>query len=133
MHNATERLRLYRLLALLLCPFANAAANPRIVPVRTNAAFSSQTSERRWSVPIKTIDGRTAYILSLEPEFDIRQRPLTLDIVLRRPGDKAGSPNLLEPNRQWHGLQPWMFNANDLALGPQKSGYGKTRTLTLKN
>jgi hypothetical protein len=127
-------LRVYALLLalLVLCPLANAAANPRIVPLQTSAAFFSAVPENRWSVLIRATDGRIAYVLSLEPEFDIGNHLVTLELVLRRSGDKANATNLLAPNERWHGLQPWMFNANDLASGPQKSGFGNTRSLSLK-
>ncbi len=62
--------RLWRhLLAVSLATLglSNATAKPRIVPLRTSATFSAQSPENRWSVPIKSPDGSTAYVLSLEP------------------------------------------------------------------
>lgn len=117
----------------LLCNAnATATARPRIVPLRTTATFSSQSPESRWSVPIKSTDGSTAYVLSLEPDFDVGHHVVTLELVLRKPGDNAEAPNLLDPTARRHGLQAYDFAANDLAQGVQKSAYGERRTLSVK-
>ena len=84
--------RLWRhLLAVSLATLglSNATAKPRIVPLRTSATFSAQSPENRWSVPIKSPDGSTAYVLSLEPGFDVGHHVVTLELLLRRPGDKT--------------------------------------------
>jgi hypothetical protein len=60
---------------------SNAAAKLPIVPLRTSVTFSSQSPENRWSVPIKSTDGSTAYVLSLEPDFDVG-RLISLGYVL---------------------------------------------------
>jgi hypothetical protein len=112
---------------------SNATAKPRIVPLRTSATFSAQSPENRWSVPIKSPDGSTAYVLSLEPDFDVGHHVVTLELVLRRPGDKTDAPNLLDPTERRHGLQAYDFAADDLAHGAQKSAFGEKRTVSLKN
>jgi len=118
---------------VVLSLFTNAAAESRIVPLQTNATFSAQSPESRWSVPIKSTDGSTAYVLSLEPGFDIGHHIITLEPVLQRPGDTTDAPNLLEPTGRWHGLQAYDFAADDLAGGVQKSALGQKRTVSLKN
>jgi hypothetical protein len=82
---------------------SNAAAKPRIIPLRTSVAFSAQVAESRWSVPIKSTDGRTLYVLSLEPDFDAGHHIVTLELVLRRPGDKTHAANLFDPTGRRHG------------------------------
>jgi hypothetical protein len=116
----------------LLCS-ANATARPRIVPLRATATFSSQAPERRWSVPIKSTDGSTAYVLSLEPDFDVGHHIVTLELVLRRPGDKTDAANILDPTGKRHGLQAYGFAADDLAQGVHKSAFGGERTVPLNN
>jgi hypothetical protein len=113
--------------------YSSAVAKPRIVPLRTSATFSSLSPESRWSAPIKSTGGSTVYVLSLEPDFDAGHHPVTLELVLRHPGDKIDAPNLLDPTRKRHGLQAYDFAAEDLAQGVQKSAFGEKRTVTLKN
>ena len=119
-------------LVAILSFVSNAVAKPRIVPLRTSATFSAQSPENRWSVPIKSTDGRTVYILSLEPDFDVGHHVVTLTLVLRRPSDKLGASNLLDPTQKRHGLQAYDFAADDLAQGVQKSAFGEKRTVSLK-
>jgi len=122
-------------IAVSLAPLgvSNAAAKPEIVPLRTSATFSARSAQNRWSVPIKLPDWSTAYVLSLEPDFDVGHHVVTLELVLRRPGDKTDAPNLLDPTGRRHGLQAYDFAADDLAQGAQKSAFGEKRTVSLKN
>jgi hypothetical protein len=113
--------------------FSSAVAKQRIIPLHTSVAFSSHSPERRWSVPIKSTDGSTAYVLSLEPDFDVGHHIVTLELVLRRPGDKTDAANLLDPTGKRHGLQAYDFAADDLAQGVHKSAFGEKRTVPLKN
>jgi hypothetical protein len=112
---------------------SNAATNPRIVPLRTNAAFSSESAKKHWTARIKTTDGRAAYVLSLEPDYSVGNHLAVLNLVLQRSGDKPDAPNLLDPTGIWHGIQPCDFVANDLAQGAQKSVFGVNRTILVKN
>jgi hypothetical protein len=109
------------------------AAQPRIIPVRTTATFSSDTLKDRWSVLIKSNGGRTMYVLTLEPDFDVGHHVVTLELALRRPGEKNGAANLLAPSGNWHGLQPYDFPATDLAQGVKKSVFGEKRTMVLQS
>lgn len=106
---------------------------PRIVPLQTTATFSSEYRGQHWSAPIKSVDGTTMYVLSLEPDFDIGRHVVTVEIVLRRPGDKDDQVNLLDPTGMRHGLQPYDFAAIDLAHGAENSAFGEKRTVSLKN
>jgi hypothetical protein len=112
---------------------SDVSAQPRIVPVGTSATFSSRSPENRWSVPIKSTDGSTVYVLSLEPDFDVGHHVVTLELVLRRSADKTDAPNLLDPTGNRHGLQAYDFAANDLADGVQNSAFGEKRKMSLKN
>jgi len=113
---------------------SNTAAKPRIVPLRTSVTFSSVSSVNQWSVPIKSTDGRTIYVLSLEPDFSVGHHLAVLTLVLRHFADKKDAPNLLDPTGIWHGIQPCDFVANDLAQGAQKSVFGgDKRTISRKN
>jgi hypothetical protein len=106
---------------------------PRVVPLKTTTTFSARSPRKHWSVAVKSTAGPAAYILSLEPDFDVGHHVLTLELALRRPGDKVDALNLLASIRNWHGLQPFDFNAMDLAEGPDKSASGKGRTIVVKN
>lgn len=112
---------------------SDAAAKPRIIPVRTSVSFSSHSSENRWSLPVKSTDGSTVYVLSLDPEFSAGHHLTALTLGLRHFGDKLDAPNLLDPTGVWHGIQPCDFVANDFANGIQKSVFGEKRILPLKN
>jgi hypothetical protein len=131
----TNRLCRFILAVSLVAPLSlvsSAATKPTIVPLRTSVTFSSQSPENRWSVPIKSPDGSTVYVLSLEPDFDVGRHVVTLELVLRHPGDKTDAPNLLDPTGRRHGLQAYEFAADDLARGMQKSACGEKRTVSLK-
>jgi len=112
---------------------ADAAAKPRIIPVRTTVSYSSHLSEPSWSIPIKTTDGSTLYILSLEQGFAVGHSLAVLKLVLRHFTDRPDAPNLLDPSGIWHGIQPCDFVANDLAKGIQKSVFGEKRKLSRKD
>lgn len=118
---------------LVTAAMFNGVARAGIVPLRATATFSAGSPENRWSVPIKSSDGRLAYVLSLEPDFDVGHRVVTLELTLRRPDEKANSPNLLDPTGRRHGLQAYDFAADDLAHGAQRSVFGARRMVSLKN
>ena len=111
----------------------NAAAKPRIIPVRTSVSFPSHSAEDRWSFPIKTTDGSTVYVLLLDPDFSVGHHLAALTLVLHRFADKPDAQNLLDPPGIWHGIQPCDFVANDFAKGIQKSVFGEKRILPRKN
>jgi hypothetical protein len=95
-------------------------------------AFSAKSALSQRSVPIKSTDGHTIYVLSLEPDFDERHRVVTLEVVLRLAHDKGEAQNLLAPTGVWHGYQPYMFAGSDFALGPDKSVFGPRRTISVQ-
>jgi hypothetical protein len=119
-----------------LCAASHAATKPRIIPLRANVAFSAaQSAQNHWSVPIKSVDGRTAYVLSLEPDdvFHTDDHHVEgLELVLRRPHDQPDAQNLLAAIRNWHGVQDFMFPAWDFKQGVKKSLYGKKRTISVE-
>ena len=100
-----------------------------VVPLRTNATFTAQQPQQRWSLPIHASDGHVAYILSLEPDFDVGGHVVTVELVMRRAGAKADAPDLIRG--KLHGLQPLDFAANDLAHGAKNSVFGEQRTMSL--
>jgi len=112
---------------------SNAATMPRVAPLQTRVTFSAQSGENWRAIPIKSTTGKTVYVLSLEPYFEIKKHITGIDLVLRHPGDEADAPNLLEPTGRWHGLQAYDFAGGDFAQGVQKSAFGEKRTVTLKN
>jgi hypothetical protein len=132
---ATDRCSRYFFVLCLatLGLFPSAVAKPRLIPLRTSLTFSSRSPEGSWSVPIKSTDGRTVYVLSLEPDFDVGHHIVTLELVLRHSADKSDAPNLLDPTGSRHGLQAYDFVADDLAKGVQKSAFGEKRTVPLKS
>lgn len=120
-------------LSLLVLGFlCRAGTKTQIIPLRTNATYPTRSAETRWSVPIKSVGGETLYVLSLEPDFDVGHRVLTLELALRHPSDKPDAPNLLDPTGRRHGLQPYDFAASDLAHGIDNSAFGRKRTVRLK-
>jgi hypothetical protein len=112
---------------------SNAAAKPRIRPLRTSLAFSAQSAENRLSVPINSTDGNPVYVLSLEPDFDVGHHIVVLELVLRGPHDKTDAPNRLDPTGRAHGYQAYIFGGRDFTQGAKKSLYGEKRTVFLKN
>ncbi len=112
--------------------FPNAAAKTKIVPLQTSVSLSTRVPKNRRTAAIKTTDGSVAYVLSLEPDFDVGHHVVTLELVLRRAADKSDAPNLLDPTGSRHGLQAYDFAASDLAQEAQKSVFGKKRTVRLQ-
>lgn len=123
-------------LALLaLCPLSHAVTSPKVIPLRANVSFTAtQSAQFHWSVPIKSTDGHTVYVLSLEPDVSRTAAPHLegLSLVLRRPHEKADSQNLLSAIRNWHGVQDFMFPAWDYKDGVKGSTYGDKRTIFVK-
>jgi hypothetical protein len=118
---------------MTLSVLCNAASKPRIIPVRTSVSFPSHSSEGRWSFPIKTTDGSTVYVLSLDPDFYVGNHLAVVTLVLHRFANNPGAQNLLDPPGIWHGIQPCDFVANDLAQGIQKSVFGEKRIIPRKD
>ena len=58
---------------------------------------------------------------------------MTLELVLRRPGDDTDASNLLDRTGRRHGLQAYDFAADDLAQGVRKSAFGEKRTVPLED
>src|ERR1700687_3442041 len=108
-------LRPVRLALCLIIPalgmLSIAAATTTIVPLRTAARLTTQSSESRWSVPVQSSNGQVAYALSLQPEIDVGNHLVSAELVLRPAGNNAATSNLLQPRGNWHGLQPYMFPA----------------------
>jgi hypothetical protein len=97
------------------------------------ATFSAGSARSEWSIPIKSTDGRTVYILSLNPEFWAGAQEVEgLDLVLRRSSEKRNATNLLAPTGNWHGLQSFNFPAVDFANGVEKSVFGGKRTIFVR-
>jgi hypothetical protein len=115
-----------------LCSLSYAVGKPRITPLRTSFTFSDNSALSQRSVPIKSTDGHTIYVLSLEPDFDVRHRVVTLEVVLRLAHDKGAAQNLLAPTGVWHGYQAYVFAGSDFALGPDKSAFGPRRTISVQ-
>jgi hypothetical protein len=130
-----SRFILALLLAAALSLTSNAATNSRIIPLRTSVAFSAMSDQSHWSVPIKSTDGRTIYVLSLEPDNVFHAEPHKVEglvLLLHRPYDKNDAPNLLAAIRNWHGVQNFMFPAWDFKQGVRSSIYGERRTIYVK-
>ncbi len=117
------------LLLMLVLSSASSWASSSVVPLKTSVTFTAQHLEQRWSAPIRTSDGHVAYILSLEPDFDVGGHVVTVELVMRRAGAKSDAPDLLRGSL--HGLQPPDFAANDLAHGIKNSAFGEKRTMSL--
>lgn len=126
----------WRFIILLLVALSgltsNAASKAKVVPFHAQVAFSGQSTERPWSAPLQSTDGRTLYVLSLEPDYEVGHQIEGLDLVLRYPRDRRKNSNLLAPVGIWHGLQNYMFPAGDFLQGVEKATFGKSRTISVK-
>jgi hypothetical protein len=69
--------------------------------------------------------------IALENEEDQAGRALTVELSLRCAHIGRGA-DLLEINAPKPGYQPFMFSASDLAGGPDKTDYGKSRTIFVR-
>jgi hypothetical protein len=118
---------------LLILP---ASTSAQIIPTKGRLEYSADAD--KWpTLEIRAANGSPAYVLSLnvsQYEYlarDASGRPVGVEILLRRPQAKQGSANLAEP-RIWHGVQPFLFDANDFADGIAKSVYGSRRTIDIE-
>jgi hypothetical protein len=119
-------------LASSLALVSSAATNPRIIPFQSKVSFSADASGNAWSVPIKSTSGRTIYVLSLEPDFYVGKRVEGVDLILRRTNSDLVAPNLLAPIGIWHGLQAYMFPAQDFLQGVKGTVFGERRTISAR-
>jgi len=103
-----------------------------IIPKTIEACFSKDSGGKPWSGFIDHTTGEKAYILSLEPEYDVNKRLLGVELTLRHAGQPNNAPNLLNPTGNWHGLQAFDFNADDLVNGVSKSAFGARRAIPLE-
>ena len=55
-----------------------------------------------------------------------------IDLVLNDLAHADPDSNLLSPAGNWHGLQPYMFDASDFLKGPDNSVFGARRTIEVK-
>ena len=117
------------LLVLGVLPIAD--AKHKILPLHVDASVSTQPGKSSWNTPIKGAGGAEVYVLSLEPDFDVGDNIVTVELVLRRAGSLSDAPNLLDPTGSRHGLQMYDFAANDLAKGPEASVFGAKRVVVL--
>jgi hypothetical protein len=56
-----------------------------------------------------------------------------LDLVLQKAGKEANDVNLFDATGKLHGYQPYDFAASDFAQGVQKSIYGESRVINVRN
>jgi hypothetical protein len=111
--------------ALIITFIGAAYAAPPIAPLNVTLHWTAAGPVSQ-PVPVRLVDGTTAYLLWIEPEKDADGRIATLNLVLRSkaPGQNA---NLLAPAGNWHGYQLFMFGARDFFEGIDRSAYGATR------
>ena len=130
----SERLGLITVVLLVsACPIAAAGRTspPSIRPLQTVAEFARGSSPTAtWSTYIYTSDGRRAYVMWFSPEYDVAGNLVVLELVLNRIGRHDPDFNLLAPSGNWHGLQPYTFAGSDLAHGPERTGFGASRTIS---
>ena len=128
-----KRLGLVALLLGVQCLIAHGLAAPKIVPVHLEPHLSSMNEDSEWSAPIKGINGRTLYVLSLHSDGFYAKGDFVegLELALYRHHDRSESNNLLAPVKNWHGAQPFLFDSYDLKGGPGSSVYGAERTITV--
>jgi len=93
--------------------------------------YRAGLAAKSWSIPVRSTDGELVYVLTrtLEPDGD--GNVAGLDIILKHPHDGPDALNLLAPAKNWHGMQAFIFAANDLVNGPAKSAYGQFRDISI--
>ncbi len=107
-------------------------ARAQILPLHGTLEYSAASGQ--WpGLTVKAANGSPSYVLTLQPQNDIKGNLVHIDLVLHRAGAKPDANNLLEPPGRWHGLQAYDFNASDFKNGPEQSIGGKTRTISIKS
>ncbi|MGB9335164.1 MAG: hypothetical protein WCB14_09170 [Candidatus Acidiferrales bacterium] len=109
------------------------ASSRKISPLQTSADFSRSSSANPWSTYVQTADGRRAYRLFFEAEYNTDRVLIGVHLVLTPSRGRTVESNLLEPRKNWHGLQPYDFVAADLAQGIDKSAFGAHRMIKAAN
>lgn len=103
-----------------------------VVPLSTHVHFSRSEAGPRWTQYVVRTSGGPAYVLTLQPDYDIGNYLAGVDLVLRRTGDQSEDHNLLSPPGNWHGPQRYNFMAWDLHSGVDKSIFGRIRNIVIK-
>jgi len=103
--------------------------SPRIIPLHTKVIFSRLSPARPWSAFVLNSYGKPVYKLFLDAQRNATGNLIVVDLVLTSAVKGNPDANLLNPQHNWHGLQPYSFVARDLAKGPDKSAFGRSRTI----
>jgi hypothetical protein len=122
-------------LALASAPFTpqkQDIASARIVPKQMQAEFSRAASKKVWTDYIYSPTNKKLYVFSLEPQLDVGNHIIGIDLLLRDAERPKSDENLLNPPRPWHGLQPYSFMASDLLHGAGGSAFGAHRTIRVR-
>jgi hypothetical protein len=116
-------------------PTLRAQAVPlmRIVPKQMQAEFSRRASTQAWTDYLYSPSNKKLYVLSLEPEIDVAKHVVGVDLVLRDAEKPKADENLLSPAGNWHGLQPYDFDATDAIHGAEGTVFGANRSIKVTN
>jgi len=104
----------------------------RIAPKQMLAEFSRGTSKKAWTDYIYSPANKKLYVLFLEPQVDVGNHIIGIDLLLRDAKKPKVDENLLNPPGPWHGLQPYSFMAIDLLHGAGGSAFGAHRTVRVR-
>ena len=124
--------RMTALLALVALGAPDVEAVAPINNLHVNAHFSAASLKEPWSASMTRADGSTAFVLSFSPELDTAKNVVGVDLVLHRPDACPDDDNLLAPTGNWHGLQAYMFPAEDFLKGPSETVMGPKRAIVVK-
>ena len=107
-------------------------AQAQILPLHGVLEYSP--TQTAWpTLLIKAANGSAAYVLTMEPSSDIKNNLVGIDVVMRRPGARSDTRNLLEPPYRWHGYQEYMFAGSEFKNGANGSIFGTTRGILVQN
>jgi hypothetical protein len=128
----TEQRAICPVIVVLLVTLGAAlsATSEGISPLHAQAVFSRSSPGKAWSEFVRTTSGKKVYRLFFDPQRDVSGILVGVDLVL---SDSMHGPglNLLNPPGNWHGLQPYDFVASDFLHGPNKSGFGAHRVISV--
>jgi len=103
----------------------------RIEPIRATLTYSNDAASDVRTMELRSASGSVLYHLSIQPDRDVENRTIVLNVVLQSVGNSGELPNLLDPTGKLFGYQPYTLAASDFASGIDRSAYGRRRRFSL--
>jgi hypothetical protein len=117
--------------SILISGAACAISAPLIVPLHAKVHWDASRA-RDWKTYVYSSSSEARYVLWLFPQYEVGHHIVGLDLVLNETGHEDWNENLLAPKGNWHGLEPFMLTASELADGTDGMNFGPRIRIPVK-